>query len=227
MSSGDDPVEQKGPPVATLVSEPAEKKSIWERLKPVWWLRGVLGALALVGFLDQIGWVREGWLPVVHAIATRWGEFIAWLSKTITIALPFGGEITPAEGHYLTVMFAVILPGIIPAMPILVRNPRTGASTMVVPAFVSIAGTTVLATLWPGETVLVGGSTPVFVPLLLIMSTFALCLAYLSNKAYFKALVVTITFFATLEVLYLAPFIQDALQPAVDWVSNGPDIPDH
>ncbi|HVY89252.1 MAG TPA: hypothetical protein VG942_10320 [Hyphomonadaceae bacterium] len=221
MDEGDSTeITQRQASAVQPLDAPAQK-TLWERLKPLWWLRGVLGALALVGFLDQLGWVREKWLPVAHAITTRWSEGIAWLSHAVSALLPFHMEITPWEGHYLVVIFALVLPSMIPALGVLLRPPRHKLAEFVVVCFVVVVTNMVVGALLPGQTTLITDFAPIAIPGLLIISAVAIGSAVLFNKPYFQALFLTLTFIGTLEVIYLAPILQNLLQPLVDWISAG------
>lgn len=95
--------------LATNAAEPT-RTSLWERLKPVWWLRGVLGAWSLVALIDQLGLVREDWLRVVHALASRWSQWFEVLTGWANVRLPWGLHISVEEATLLSLLSVLGFP---------------------------------------------------------------------------------------------------------------------
>jgi hypothetical protein len=219
-----EPVEQAVAPAAAPTGEP-ERMTWWDRIKPLWWVRGIVGALGLIALLDQLGWVREDWLKLVHVIATRWDQVVSILVGYVTAILPWGMEVTSAEAHFLTVVFALTVPATIPSALILLRPPRRRWHEVLLAFLFVLLLNNVVFALMPGESWLIGGYGDVYSIVLLLTTVTTLLLLYRVNRPYFRALTTTVLFFATLEVIYLAPAAQAFLAPVVDWIDPGGAAP--
>lgn len=255
-----EPVEQAVAPAAAPVGEPV-RLSLWERLKPVWWIRGVVSAVALVGLLDQLGLIREQWLRVFHAVGTRAREIIGWIADRISEILPWNLELMPQEGVVLAFYLAFLLPiavGLIngqikgrePSAPIIIglicvgillafaipfgpgdRDKNFGGFVWVFaagfPAVVATASRPLAFVGWVcflvllilGAVVLertfrvdLGGA-----PFLALLAFVGIAL-WITNKTFAKGVLITLSFLATLELFYLVPMIQQAMQPFIDWI---------
>jgi hypothetical protein len=77
---------------------------------PLWWLLGILGALAMVGTLDALGLVPAGWMQVVDSLGGRWMDGMAALSAWLDGRLPYGMMLGAREAAFALVVLVTILP---------------------------------------------------------------------------------------------------------------------
>jgi hypothetical protein len=195
----------------------SERKSLWERLKPVWWLRGILAAGAIVGLADHLGLVRTDWLKIVHAIGARWNVGMTWVTDLVSMALPFDWSLTVGEGNILTLLSVLIVPAVVPTGRYLMAKERCDRSaTYAVASFCTVLSFYVLMCLSSLDMVpqkvalwIIGGTAAV-------SGVIAIVLLAKFNPRYLKALVIILTFLLTLELFYLAPIAQAWMKPIVD-----------
>lgn len=178
-------------------------------------MRGVVGALATIGLLDSLGWIREDWLRVVHAIATRWNTWIGWIADQINVYLPFRAEITKFEANYLVAFSTFGLPALIghgvrlwkqgdkgQACKMLIVVPLVPVSTL----FMNVTNESPFGVQELGVIFTVG------------ILAFCFIAMWHESRTYLKALVAALTCLLTFELIYLAPSLQTMLKPIVDWI---------
>lgn len=146
-----EPVEQRLAPAAAAAGEP-ERKSWWERLKPLWWMRGFVGAIAVLGAMQIAEWPREEWLRVPHAIATRWQEIVGSLAAKLREVMPIPIDLTPSEAVRLVGMSAVQFPIVLGYYSWLRREDRNGSTKTRSALLLSVPIATLLP-LGPGDIV--------------------------------------------------------------------------
>lgn len=213
-----DPIQREQP-------TPRAGGSYWEKLKPVWWLRGILGAGALVGLADHLGLVRENWLRLFHAIGSRWNEWMGWLTGWISAALPFGWNISSGEGSTFALFSTLLVPAMIPAARTLLMRPRQNIHVWAVAAFFGVGFVLTLQMLGPVDMVpeSASGYTPWFA--IGFTGLVAVALLWIFQRRYLKALLIGLTFLLTLEIFYLVPAIQTALDPIIDQIAANKPTP--
>jgi hypothetical protein len=132
-------------------------KPWWNRLPVVWWTRGAISAVALVGLADQLNLFPENWLRVVHAIGTRWGEFMSWITSHINFYLPWDANLSAGEGSALTILLLFLPPILIATLSMI---PRAGHRILALNAVAAaIAGVFCAATVFTAPDFFVTGAS--------------------------------------------------------------------
>ena len=212
-------VEQTDAPASTPTGKP-ERKSMWERLKPLWWVRGIVTAFALVGLCDSLGLVRQDWLRVFHAIGARWNDWMGWLATSISQWLPFDWALSNFELTALTVMFATGFPSAIAWAANDYRKAGRLTFDMIAPIMFGAMIVAFSISLLSNDQVANVPLTPdpLLLALLAALIMLPMPILWTDARGYLKVLVGAITFLATLELFFLAPFLQAWLEPIVDWI---------
>lgn len=213
---------------ATIAPAAEGKTSIWNRLKSSWWPRGILSAIALVGLMDHLGFVREEWLSVLHAFGARWNQWVGFLTELINFRVDWI-HVSVGEGNLLTIFWILGWPALSSlvhavneAVPksigrLAFRICTTGVAVVILAALVA-----------PGDVASVSYDSA-FGAGILTLYFLATCLlavlAARTHASYYRAIFSVLTFFATLEIFYLVPIVNDATRPFVDWIDPGESAP--
>jgi hypothetical protein len=144
-----EPVEQAVAPAAAPAGEP-ERKSLWERLKPVWWLRGILAAWGLLAVADQLGFVAEDWLAVVHAFASRWAIWTSAIAGWINLRLPWSMYISPEEANLIALILLLWAPTALKAAWLLFQRGDRGDTARIC-VLIGALTITLIALVLPGD----------------------------------------------------------------------------
>lgn len=205
---------------------PADNRTFWERIRPFWWMRGIVSAIALVGLADHLGLIRHEWLRIFHGVAARWNEWMAWIGSLINFRVPWI-HLGIGDANFLTALSVFYLPFAVPFLGGELRSQRRVVRWMAIISVLIVIGAYIGA-LAPGDQL----APELYVirePVLLwisraLLTLFMIALVmvlYMNARTYLKALVFTLTFFATLEVFYFVPLLQDFIRPIGDAVDPG------
>lgn len=226
-----------------LPVNPSSKTSLLERLKPVWWLRGVLAAVALVSLVDQLQIPRPDWLRFIHAIGARWNVWMGWLTDHLSAVLPFGMHLTAYEATFITLYSTIVIPGWVSQMrvsaPIVFAreipprpSPFRAGWLLRVIGEGALRGYIILVPIllvfyfgWLLGPNPEGDTRAVTMSNLLVFA--ATSLTYLFslwdyNRRYLKALVISLSFIFTLELFYVVPIFREWLQPIAASIDPNP-----
>jgi hypothetical protein len=211
-----------------IVAAAEDKKSIWNRLKSSWWPRGILSAIALVGLMDHLGFVREEWLSVLHAFGARWNQWIEFLTELINFRVDWI-HVSVGEGNLLTIFWILGWPALSSLVHAVNEAVPKSVGRLAFRIFATGVGVAILAALFaPGDVANVSYDS-VFGSSILMMYFMAICLlavlAARTHASYYRAIFSVLTFFATLEVFYLVPIVNDATSPFVEWIDPGESAP--
>lgn len=192
-------------------------------LKAMWWARGIVSAFSLVALLDLLGIARTGWLPIVHAVATQWADGLHWLQAKLNLVLPF--KLSYSRLELVGLIWAVAL--LIPSIAVMAYGERkTFRGKMAFLTAIFFCGFCVWLA-WPIDFAgtLANGNQAQRNIFLMLTGTMVVCtlvsmiVLWMNAQAYVRAILIVLSFIATLELFYAVPFINDALKPFVEQLS--------
>lgn len=227
------------PTVATADTASAKKRNWVQYLKVVWWARGVISALSLIGVLDQVfGLDRSLILAFTHSIAARWTELLQAAVGWIDLALPWHLDFSRSELNLLVIAFSVFIPFFFSvAWTGYSRSKQAGdtrfqifsvamtviGSVLLFASLYNLAGPDDQLDLFRNSRAHQWYEWVALTFSLVVLLTMAFMALFLFAKPYAQAIVVVLTFVATFELLYFAsqfiPVIQDWMKAVVDWIN--------
>jgi hypothetical protein len=248
-----DPTQSKTVQEAGAVSEPAasagaatppitspkrfDQLRTW--LRAVWWIRGVVAAVGLVGLAETVFRLEgSALLHVTHAITAAWRTAIVYAANWINLQVPLGLSVSPADVAPITIFATIIIPA---AVMVGLRAYRTFRKELresgfpsrkslrvfwehALPAFLgAIIFQAFWQLVWTDQTpnVVVAYTEPWWnqVAAALTVGVFVWAL-WRTARTYIKAMFTTLSFIAMLELLYYAPVISSFMEAAAAWLQE-------